>query len=893
MSILSRVKEWVTAEVLTATDLNGEFDNIINNILAGTTATVGMVQLEDSHSSTSTTKAACPKNVKEAYDLAAAGGGGNSYYPDHNEVDQGLTGNGKSAKAYIDTIVADNATLVFQHNSGGATTTYIFSTNETIPSNINIVIEKGAILSISNTKTLTINGPFEAGFYQVFNGAGYALPMKKKSNILWWGVIEGSDASVGQIASNTTAIQKAIDSAIKAAGSLYVPRGNYLHNGGLSIDHLQDTFNYADFQTHPNTCHGFKMSGESSHSTVFYNMSTTGADHLRVGRYDSSNDVAHWQELHNGTTMVANGIPPIGIMIEEISLCGDEDSGNGLVAYIPIRSRFRNIFAAGGKEKTNFWFHCPLNCKFDNLKISLGNQYLAKFDYPASLTQSVDAKYGLRISTIRTYLTNVGGDTFKHSSANETSIDYIFDDSGINRNNINAEAASIYIESADPATYPGESISTRLRAMEINGGMVQIKYGYGILLRRVDTILISNLASEQYNPTQNSRCVVRLEDTKNITIDKFDESSGAYIELDNALYTSIVNSNLFAIKIYDIATAHTLTLKNNYISKAYGIGVEGAAIAAIGQYYEISPQNFTPTNEIIGDHNGSLINSYNNQNGNTDAHWHFPTLGANDYFRPITSGYSLSDIGYGSAIQFLRAGAQTAVNMYTPITAGEYYCLSFYFYIGTNSNGDLSVIPVDTSFAGINFGNNLRCLQVMPYIKQCHYFGAQNIGVQLSYATPGTWYLARTVFKAPANSAYLRIRLMEGKTGADANTYSLITGVTLKKGINIQLMSPDVTNYQDKYQETVTIASPNLFRNGISLLDSNTNAITAVLGSGNYIGQIKTIIMTDATNSSTVSVDSHETSDPEIGTFNAVDETWVLMWTGTEWVTIKATCTFV
>lgn len=72
MSILTRVKEWVDQEVLEASDLNAEFDAIVNNIVAGTTATVGVVQLEDSHASTSTTKAACPKNVKEAYDLAGA-----------------------------------------------------------------------------------------------------------------------------------------------------------------------------------------------------------------------------------------------------------------------------------------------------------------------------------------------------------------------------------------------------------------------------------------------------------------------------------------------------------------------------------------------------------------------------------------------------------------------------------------------------------------------------------------------------------------------------------------------------------------------------------------------------------------------------------------------------
>ena len=100
--------------------------------------------------------------------------------------------------------------------------------------------------------------------------------------------------------------------------------------------------------------------------------------------------------------------------------------------------------------------------------------------------------------------------------------------------------------------------------------------------------------------------------------------------------------------------------------------------------------------------------------------------------------------------------------------------------------------------------------------------------------------------------------------------------------------------------ETVTTGSPTLQTWNYTKLDSNGGVITATLsdiagsaqGDLNPIGQIKTIVMTDANNSSTVSVTNHETSDPEVGTFDAIDEIWVLMWSGTEWITIKATCTF-
>jgi len=79
-----------------------------------------------------------------------------TFCPDYNEADQGLTGNGKSAKAYIDAIGADSATLVFRHSSGAATTTYTFSTSETISSNINVIVEEGVIFAGAGVITFPI-----------------------------------------------------------------------------------------------------------------------------------------------------------------------------------------------------------------------------------------------------------------------------------------------------------------------------------------------------------------------------------------------------------------------------------------------------------------------------------------------------------------------------------------------------------------------------------------------------------------------------------------------------------------------------------------------------------------------------------------------------------------
>ena len=94
-------------------------------------------------------------------------------------------------------------------------------------------------------------------------------------------------------------------------------------------------------------------------------------------------------------------------------------------------------------------------------------------------------------------------------------------------------------------------------------------------------------------------------------------------------------------------------------------------------------------------------------------------------------------------------------------------------------------------------------------------------------------------------------------------------------------------------EEAATTATPTFTVYGSTAIDSTSNAVDGTLGSGTFIGQIKTFVMTNSSNSSTVSITNHQTSDPEIATFDAVDETGVFMWTGTEWITIFATCTFV
>ena len=90
-----------------------------------------------------------------------------------------------------------------------------------------------------------------------------------------------------------------------------------------------------------------------------------------------------------------------------------------------------------------------------------------------------------------------------------------------------------------------------------------------------------------------------------------------------------------------------------------------------------------------------------------------------------------------------------------------------------------------------------------------------------------------------------------------------------------------------------TISTSQEYRATKLTSDNDTTDETGTLGSGEYTGQIKTIVMAvDGGDDWIVTITNHETSDPEVATFDAVDEYLTLVWTGTEWATIANTCTF-
>ncbi len=156
----------------------------------------------------------------------------------YDNVDQGIAGNGNSVKDLVDSIgTTKQATLLFTHSRTCITReTYIFLTAEIIPDNINVQVEKGAILSIGTGVTLTINGPFESPLSQVFSGAGSVVlgDLIPSAYPEWWGI----DGTADDVQIN--AALDAADSVILQGTRYYIALPLYPNDNNLLIGKGRD-----------------------------------------------------------------------------------------------------------------------------------------------------------------------------------------------------------------------------------------------------------------------------------------------------------------------------------------------------------------------------------------------------------------------------------------------------------------------------------------------------------------------------------------------------------------------------------------------------------------------------------------------------------------------------
>uniref|UniRef100_A0A6M3IWJ5 Putative tail protein n=2 Tax=viral metagenome TaxID=1070528 RepID=A0A6M3IWJ5_9ZZZZ len=116
---------------------------------------------------------------------------------------------------------------------GSTSTTLVVSDAQTltasltIPSTCTLRILQGGSIVKASSYTLTINGSFEAGLYQVFSGFStgdvtFGADATEKAYPNWWGFATTATAAV-----NTLALQSAIDSQYR----VHIPTGGYSFDG--------------------------------------------------------------------------------------------------------------------------------------------------------------------------------------------------------------------------------------------------------------------------------------------------------------------------------------------------------------------------------------------------------------------------------------------------------------------------------------------------------------------------------------------------------------------------------------------------------------------------------------------------------------------------------------
>ena len=100
--------------------------------------------------------------------------------------------------------------------------------NLTVPANLTLKLAHGAVLTIATGKTLTINGPLEAGPYQIFSCTGTGKVVMKAEAVKvpeWWG-------ATGDGATDDTA---ALQAWATCGGNLNLPKKTYKITAGIIV----------------------------------------------------------------------------------------------------------------------------------------------------------------------------------------------------------------------------------------------------------------------------------------------------------------------------------------------------------------------------------------------------------------------------------------------------------------------------------------------------------------------------------------------------------------------------------------------------------------------------------------------------------------------------------
>ena len=194
--------------------------------------------------------------------------------------------------------------------------TWSISADTIVPANIALKLTQGAVLSIGNAVTLTINGPLEAGLHQIFSWAGtgkvvFGKGVVKEVYPHWWG-------AKGDGLVDDAATINAANTAIEPGGTVFFPAGAYLTGSQL-------------IKSSSTRWIGAKNSSQ---------VSVDGGVILQLG--------------YNGTLIEINASPLYGEYggIQDISLQGNGSYANGVGISFTGNTRqtvLRNMFIGGFK----------------------------------------------------------------------------------------------------------------------------------------------------------------------------------------------------------------------------------------------------------------------------------------------------------------------------------------------------------------------------------------------------------------------------------------------------------------------------------------------------------------------------------------------------------------
>jgi len=166
-----------------------------------------------------------------------------TYFADSAEADQGVVGSGRSVKDLVDAIGSNEATIMLSHH-GSATTDYTFGTNETIPLNITLMVQKGARIAVSTGITLTVYSPehIAAGRRQeiyTLTGTGkVAFTVGGTVYPEHWGAntTPGTTDMTAEFTAAQTSLPLWSGATIRRLGKLHIPTGTYVINDWNPLD---------------------------------------------------------------------------------------------------------------------------------------------------------------------------------------------------------------------------------------------------------------------------------------------------------------------------------------------------------------------------------------------------------------------------------------------------------------------------------------------------------------------------------------------------------------------------------------------------------------------------------------------------------------------------------